>query len=92
MDSYNKTNVNIAGWITWMGVTVGLVGGFVTHSQLFIDAACIPVGLTAIVFNHDLAMRDFVKYKANYKLFRGAYVVVGIVFIVVSVLTLVNHP
>lgn len=45
------------------------------------------MGLSAVFFHRDLAMRDFVKYKANYKLFRGAYVVVGIVFIVVSVLT-----
>ena len=94
MDSYNEKNIKSVGWITWISVLVALLGGWLTHSQLFISVAFIPMGLSAIVFNRDLAIRDAGKwkqYKPNHKFFRGAYVFVGIAFIVISVITLVNR-
>jgi len=91
MDSYNKKKVNIAGAITALCAVVALLGWWLSHDYIYVSAVYIPVGLTAIVFSHDLAMRDFVKHKANYKFFRGAYVFAGIVFIVISVVTLANH-
>jgi len=91
MESYNKTNIKIVGWITWISVLGGLFGALFLHKNFFINAMFTPLGLTAIFFSRDLAMRDFVRGKANYKVFRVAYVFAGIVFIVFSVITLVNH-
>jgi hypothetical protein len=91
MEQYNEINIQIAGRITSISVLGGLLEGWLAHSPMFINAAFIPVGLTAILFNHDLAMRDRMKYKANYKLFRGAYMFVGAVFIAISIITLINH-
>jgi len=91
MDSYNKKNIKLVAWITWISVLGGLSGELVLHETMFMTAMFIPIGLTAIFFSHDLAMRDFARGRANYKLFRAAYVVVGIVFVVVSVIALVNH-
>ena len=90
MDSYNKTNIKIVGWITWISVLVGLFGSLFLHMSFFINAMFIPLGLTAIFFSHDLAMRDFARGRANYKVFRVAYIVVGIVFVVGSVVSLVR--
>ncbi len=91
MDSYNKLNVSIAGVVTTISAVAAVLGWWLSHNYVFVDVVYIPVGLTAILFSHDLAMRDFVKHKANYALFRGAYVFAGIVFIMLSVIALVNR-
>lgn len=90
MNSYNKTNITIIGWITWISVLGGLLGELFLHKSFFIYAMFIPLGLTAIFFSRDLAMRDFARGKANYKVFRLAYIVVGIVFVVGSIVSLVH--
>lgn len=89
MDSYNKNNITIVGWITWISVLGGLFGALFLHKTVFINAMFIPLGLTAIFFSRDLAMRDFVRGKANYKVFRIAYIAAGIVFVVGSIVSLV---
>jgi hypothetical protein len=93
MDSYNKSNINIAGGVTTVCVVVGMGLYFFTHNYMFFNAIFIPVGLTAIIFSHDLAMRDFsrVKLNPNYKLYRGAYIVTGIIFILLSLAKLTGH-
>lgn len=88
MDSYNKKNIKIVGWITWISVLGGLFCSLFLHMSFFINAMFIPLGLTAIFFSHDLAMRDFVRGKANYKFFRVAYIVAGIIFVVGSIVSL----
>jgi hypothetical protein len=90
MDSYNKRNIRVVGWITWISVLGGLFGAIFLHKPISITAALIPLGLTAILFSHDLAMRDFARGKANYKVFRVAYIVVGIVFVVGSIVSLAH--
>jgi len=91
MESYNTTKIKIAGWITTVSIAAALLAELLVHNESVMDIAFILTGLTAIVFSHDLAMRDFVKHKANYKMFRIGYLVVGIVFVAVSVAALINH-
>ena len=92
MDSYNKRNVRLAGNITTVCVIAGALGWWLTRNHVFMNIIAIPVGLTAIVFSHDLTMQGKARYSnLNYKVYRGAYIVTGLVFIVFGIIGLVNH-
>ena len=91
MDSYNKTNVKIAGVIAGLSVLFGLLGYQLIHKDFFMNITAIVMGLDLILFSHDLTMQRVVRYKLNYKFYRGMYIFVGIVFIVASIITLVNR-
>jgi hypothetical protein len=93
MYPYNKRNINIAGAITWIAVLVYFLGLWLIQSLLPGYLAFIAVGASAVVFSHDLAMRDatgWKKYKPNYKLFRGAYIFAGIVFILLAIVLILH--
>jgi len=91
MDSYNKKNIKIAAIITELSVAAGFLGWWFTRNALFIDIVAIPVGIVAISFSRDLAMEGVVKYKLNYKFYRGMYVFIGIAFIAIGIYTLLSH-
>jgi hypothetical protein len=67
----------------------------ITRNYAFFEVIFIPVGLTAIVFSHDLTMRDKTRYKQftqlAYKIHRGAFIFTGIVFIVLSIVKLAGY-
>ena len=80
---YNEKKVNLGGTITSILIICGTFGWWFTGNPSFIDLAAIPVGLIAIILSHDLTMQGKAKYSnLNYKFYRWAYVVIGIIFIV----------
>ena len=91
MESYDKRALNIAGAIAVISILTGLVGWWLTHRYLFINISLVVMGVNSIYFSHDLAMQRVVKYQLNYKFARSAFVFVGLVFIVISILRLANE-
>jgi hypothetical protein len=90
MNSYNKTALSIAGGISTVGALIGLFGWWLTHKYLFVNIGFIIIGLQSIYFSHDLAMERVVKFKLNYKFARGAYIFVGLVFILANIVWLMK--
>ena len=93
MEPYNRRNTTIAGVIVAASVLFGVIGYQQTHAYLFVNISFVIMGITSIVFSHELAMQQLVKYqeyKLNYTFGRSLYVLVGLVFIIGSLLTLVH--
>jgi hypothetical protein len=90
MESYNRRALKIAGIIAAISIAFGLFGWWFTHQYLFINVLFIAMGMNSIYFSHDLAMERVVKYKLNYKFARGAYVFVGLVFVVANIIALLG--
>lgn len=86
MDSYNKKVVSTAAVISTLGSLFGISFWWVTRNFIFMNIGLIVVGLQAIYFSRDLAMEGVVNHKANYKITRRAYVVIGILFVLSNIL------
>ena len=91
MKSYNYNAIALAGVIAALSICGGLFGDWLTGNGLFITISFIPLGLTLIYFSRDLALERVVKYDINYTFARGAYIVVGTVFVLSSIMTIYRH-
>jgi len=85
MESYNKKRLRISGVLAGLSFTVGLGGYLFTHNQLFWNFIFITMGINFIVFSHDLAMKEVVKHKFNYKVARGWFLLGGVLFILAAI-------
>ena len=90
MELYSKKNLSIAGIMAVISLLLGFLGQWLTQKDVFTNISLIGIGLTLIYFSHDLTMERVVKYKVNYKFGRGMYIFIGFVFIVTSIIGLIN--
>ena len=94
MDTYNKTHLTIAGAVAVISILIGILGWWFMNSTLLMTIAVMPLGATAIAFNHDLAMERIVNHHLDRKYYafaRGTYVLVGTGFIVAGIIILVGR-
>jgi hypothetical protein len=91
MDSYDKKAVKIAGAIANFVVVIGLLGLWLTHTDVWINVGVIIMGCSFIYFSRDLAMYYVVKRNSNYKVARGGCIFVGLVFIVTCIIKLLQN-
>ena len=85
MDLYNKQKLRIGGIIAWLSFLVGVPGYLFTKNDLFLNLFSIIMGVNFVVFSHDLAMQQVVRYKFNYKFVRGVYLSGGVLFILAAI-------
>ena len=77
MDLYSKTKLKVSAVIVWLSIAVGLIGLWTTGRYIFFEVGAIVIGTDFLVFSHDLAMDQVVKYKFNYWFVRIGYLLVG---------------
>ena len=78
---YSKTKLRLSGIIVWLSIGIGLIGYWITTYYIFFEVGVVVIGIDFLVFSHDLAMDQVVKFKFNYWFVRIGYLLVGVMAI-----------
>ena len=85
METYSKKNLKISGIVAFLSVLFGLSGYFITADQIFFIFSAVILGINFIIFSHDLAMDQVIKYKFNYKFARVVYLFGGVLLLILAI-------